>query len=568
MPPEKVSSPFVGLVPYTEDQAQFFFGRERDQQRILANLFASRLTILYGASGVGKSSVLRAGVIREVKQRIEAAKEAHETPGAALVFFKDWKGDFLPVLRGSIDAAVKEQVGADVVSKLPASATLKEVILDIAKRFGGDLLLIFDQFEEYFLYHPNAAADAFAHQLAEAANQSGLPAGFLLSLRDDAVARLDRFKALIPSLFSNYLRLQHLSGNDAVNAIVKPVERYKKLAPEHRSVDWDIEVEDGLPQMVIEQVHTGRVLVGQVGKGQVADGAAAAQGALAIETPYLQIVMTRLWRAEVEQRSRTLRCATLKALGGAEAIVKGHLEGALKDLTDVERGYCAAMFPHLVTPSGSKIAHTLPNLAKFAKVEPAVLEPLLETLSKKRILSPSALVAGETEQTQYEIYHDSLGQAVLSWQTAYEAVRDRAARDKEKHRVLVYAVAFAMLFLLAAGCAAVAAVQWRIAQGLRAQAEEAEKRAVLGEKAAISLKYEADAARDRANLAEAERNHNRDLAEHLKSQISMAQSQAETFKRLAGSSGGPKAPSLVEVLKENDELKRQLYNKGPMQMAK
>ena len=53
MAQRKVESPFVGLVPYTEYDAPFFFGRERDQQRILSNLFASRLTILYGTSGVG-----------------------------------------------------------------------------------------------------------------------------------------------------------------------------------------------------------------------------------------------------------------------------------------------------------------------------------------------------------------------------------------------------------------------------------------------------------------------------------------------------------------------------------
>ncbi|HVH57704.1 MAG TPA: hypothetical protein VM791_15680, partial [Vicinamibacterales bacterium] len=63
----RVDCPYVGLVPYTEDEARFFFGRENDQRVIISNSFASRLTILYGSSGVGKSSVLRAGVIRELR---------------------------------------------------------------------------------------------------------------------------------------------------------------------------------------------------------------------------------------------------------------------------------------------------------------------------------------------------------------------------------------------------------------------------------------------------------------------------------------------------------------------
>ena len=43
-----------------------FFGREREREIITANLLASRLTVLYGPSGVGKSSVLRAGVVRQL----------------------------------------------------------------------------------------------------------------------------------------------------------------------------------------------------------------------------------------------------------------------------------------------------------------------------------------------------------------------------------------------------------------------------------------------------------------------------------------------------------------------
>ena len=71
-----VESPFVGLVPYTGQDARFFFGREREQRLIIANLFASRLTILYGASGVGKSSVLRADVVTVSKNGLRTPRPA------------------------------------------------------------------------------------------------------------------------------------------------------------------------------------------------------------------------------------------------------------------------------------------------------------------------------------------------------------------------------------------------------------------------------------------------------------------------------------------------------------
>src|SRR5215831_7927518 len=140
----RIDSPFVGLVPYTEDDAEFFFGRERDQQRILANLFASRLTILYGASGVGKSSVLRAGIIREVRERIQAAVESGENPEVAVVYCKEWKGDILIRLRVAIGSALHDLLGRDYVAELDPSLSLKQLLVEIGQRFDGDLLLIFD----------------------------------------------------------------------------------------------------------------------------------------------------------------------------------------------------------------------------------------------------------------------------------------------------------------------------------------------------------------------------------------------------------------------------------------
>src|ERR1044072_1358061 len=62
-------SPYQRLIPYSEADAPFFFGREKETRLIVANLFGSPLTLLYGASGVGKSSVLRAGVAYQLRAR-------------------------------------------------------------------------------------------------------------------------------------------------------------------------------------------------------------------------------------------------------------------------------------------------------------------------------------------------------------------------------------------------------------------------------------------------------------------------------------------------------------------
>ena len=55
--------PYVGLRSYTLEEREYFFGRKRDQEVIFSNVSSARLTILYGGSGVGKSSVVQAGVM-------------------------------------------------------------------------------------------------------------------------------------------------------------------------------------------------------------------------------------------------------------------------------------------------------------------------------------------------------------------------------------------------------------------------------------------------------------------------------------------------------------------------
>src|ERR671925_1837058 len=80
-PPE---SPYKGLAPFDDSylDALLFFGRKRERDIIAANLLAYRLTVLYGASGVGKSSVLNAGVAHSLRRQ-----------GETVVVFSSWSGE-------------------------------------------------------------------------------------------------------------------------------------------------------------------------------------------------------------------------------------------------------------------------------------------------------------------------------------------------------------------------------------------------------------------------------------------------------------------------------------------
>ena len=78
-------SPYKGLAPFEDSDldALLFFGRERESEVIAANLMAARITVLYGPSGVGKSSVLRAGVAHRLRQE----------QGVEVIVFSTWTGN-------------------------------------------------------------------------------------------------------------------------------------------------------------------------------------------------------------------------------------------------------------------------------------------------------------------------------------------------------------------------------------------------------------------------------------------------------------------------------------------
>ncbi len=83
-------SPYVGLTHYTEEHAPLFFGREAERKRIIGNLRASRLTLLYAESGVGKSSLLRAGVAARVREAAEGRLSGRSSGRYVPVVFSSW----------------------------------------------------------------------------------------------------------------------------------------------------------------------------------------------------------------------------------------------------------------------------------------------------------------------------------------------------------------------------------------------------------------------------------------------------------------------------------------------
>ena len=311
--------PYKGLRPFeaTAVDALLFFGRGRERELIAANLIASRLTILYGESGVGKSSVLRAGVVQMLRQQARAGA------GFAVALYSGWSER--DPIEGMVDAArdaVAELLGHDPGR---GTGTLAERLAWLSDLAGGDLYLVLDQVDEYFLYH-GADGGPLLDELPALVTEPGLGVNVLLGIREESLARLDVFKARIPALFANSLRLERLDREAGRAAIVGPLEAWSQLAGATR-----VDIEPAVVDAILASVT---VTAGN-GNGAVAGAA--------IEPPYLQVVMERLWDAERAAGSNVLRLATLEALGGGRRIVLEHLDRVLAGLDPSEQDTAAAM---------------------------------------------------------------------------------------------------------------------------------------------------------------------------------------------------------------------------------
>ncbi len=417
--------PYVGLVPFDESDAPYFFGRQRECEVVVANLTVSRLTLFYAASGVGKSSVLRAGVLPRLQQiAVESYADAGD-PDAAVAYIREWSQAPLDTIATEVLGAVSRVPGAGPV-EMPGSPRLSVPWLrEVLQRSGvAAIYLVLDQFEEYFLYHPDdRGEDGLADELGRILSTDDLQVNVLLSIREDALAALDRFKGRVPGLYDNYLRLAHLGRNAAREAIKCPLDHYNEVVPPGSAMA----VEPELTETLLDEVRAGQLVVAPEG----AASGGVTEGREDIETPYLQLVLIRLWEAERASGSSVLRRSTLDELGGAQTIVQSHLHTVMAGLSPEQREVAAAVFHYLVTTSGSKIALTAGNLADWSDVPVSSVRELLQSLSAGRhsILRPVPPPAG-AGPSRYEIFHDVMGAAVLDWRRQYVAQRAQAEASR------------------------------------------------------------------------------------------------------------------------------------------
>jgi WD40 repeat protein len=433
-------SPYFGLDYYDEQFGAWFFGRESDGSKIITNLRAARLTLLHAESGVGKTSLLRAGVAWRLR-KLGDDNFARGRPVRSIpVVFSSWKDDPVTELASAIGAAIQPYLADGQLPVLPAGP-LDEVIEAASAAVNAGLLIMLDQFEEYFLYRSREPVpERFADQLAQCVSRTDLRANFLIAIREDAYAGLgDLFKGRIPNIYGNYLHIDYLDRASAEKAIRQPLEVYNSQA----GVSQPMTVQDELIEAVLDEVRAFGTEGDVLTSAPIAPIAAADGGRDGIATPLLQLVMQKVWDTERTEGSHQLRLSTLQQLHGVRTIVDDHLGRALDSLTSAERQTAIDMFDHLVTPSGGKIAESVSDLAKRTGHSEDQVGGVLQKLDREFIVRPVPAAPGQdpVRGRRYEIFHDVLAPTI----NRAIAVREQQRRVRRIRRLAALAVALLVI---------------------------------------------------------------------------------------------------------------------------
>ena len=195
----------------------------------------------------------------------------------------------------------------------------------------------------------------------------------LLSLREDTLASLDRLKADIPQLFSNVLRLDRLDRAAGRAAIVGPLRRWNELEGD------EVVAEEALVERVLDGVGVGPDRA-RPGRGRGRRGERSLRCASKRRTSSSSCSACGTSSAREDRAPCGLR--RCDELGGAGEVVADHLERAIDALGPEQEEIAARLFDHLVTPSGTKIAHEMSDLATFAGASQDAVSSVVETLAR------------------------------------------------------------------------------------------------------------------------------------------------------------------------------------------
>jgi formylglycine-generating enzyme required for sulfatase activity len=356
--PLAAGNPYRGLEPFEAEHRALFFGRDADIQAVLERLRYQPLVLVAGDSGVGKSSLCRAGVLPQVAAGL--LEEGRETVTVTL-----WPGR-RPL--EALAAALAPQLGLkeeELVLRLKDKPSWLGRALREAYRSGRGLLLFVDQLEELITISEPTQAEHFARLLGELS----LPTAgvrVLMAVRGDFLTRVCALPGLGEETERALYLLRPLSPEGVREAIIGPARR--------RGVAFESEA---LIQALMASTARG---VGNL--------------------PLLQFALAELWERRDAARG-SITQAALEQMGGVAGALSRHADGVLRRLDPAGYAAARALLLRLVTAEGTRVERGEADLLGSSEESSRAA---LRALVEGRLLHMRT-VGGEG---RWEIAHDSL----------------------------------------------------------------------------------------------------------------------------------------------------------------
>jgi uncharacterized protein YjbI with pentapeptide repeats len=372
-----VSGPFKFLAYYEEADAASFGGRERESGEIADRVARTRTHILYGRSGLGKTSLILAGVFPELRRR-------GWTP-VHIRTLADPIGDLLLTCE-ALAAELKVEVPAAVHGD--ASARVLAILRGLPER--DSVVLVFDQFEEFFIrFRDNPKVrEAFIELIAAIAGDRRVAGHKVFSLREDYLAEMDEFRSRLPKLFDHEYRLRAMTAYGVRQAIARPLD-------------------------VAGVAYEPRLLTGLVDR--LSD--------LRFDSVMLQILCDEVYhraeaRAQAAGRTKLeLRASDLDEVGEIDEVFREYLDAATAKLDDDQQLVARAVLHCLMTQEFTKQALRLVDFDNaVARLEHDEVATALAVLEAHRLIRKDerGQEIGEVE-AWYELTHERLVGTITDW---------------------------------------------------------------------------------------------------------------------------------------------------------
>ncbi|WP_411148775.1 trypsin-like peptidase domain-containing protein [Streptomyces sp. A30] len=364
-------SPFRGLEPFREQDAAVFFGRRQDSERIVRAVRTQAFVPVAGASGVGKSSLVRAGVLPLLRASGYTVTDFTGQPGAAPV----------RVLLAALRDQFPEAVALAELARAAGQSAHEETAVLIGARVlehsgPAGHVVVLDQFEETVGAEPARARELLDTLLAM--TRARAPHG--RRLRVLATLRSASFEELVAVGGA-----ERLSVTVQMIAPMTPAQLTEIVAKPLDAVPG-IDFEPGLADLIVTDAGTE-------------------PGAL----PLVEFVLSRLWAHRDRGR---LTHAAYRELGGVEGALASYADQQLKGVCGLPEGpgveVARHLFEQLALPDGDQ---GYARVARSYDALPPEQRAAAQSLASTRLL---VIARDSTGRETVALAHESL---VRQWPT-------------------------------------------------------------------------------------------------------------------------------------------------------